>query len=117
MVDHLHGRHQAEVGVQDGQVEDEDVRRGRVALLPGDLPDHQEVAGSPHRQVEHLDAVVENEAVRCPGAERVLVPEGKPAQASGGGGGGGQGVAGVEVRRGVEHSAHDGRTEICYFDW
>ena len=63
-VDHVYGAHQAEEGVQDGQVEDEDVRGGGVALLRDDLPDDQDVTGRPHHQVQNLDHEVEHVAVR-----------------------------------------------------
>lgn len=84
-VDHLYGRHQAEVGIQDGQIEDEDVGRGCIALLGGDLPDDQGVAGRSHCQVEHLDPKVENEAVRGHGAHRELVPRWRSSGVTGGG--------------------------------
>ena len=54
-VDHVDGGHEAEVGVQDGQVDDEDVRRGRVALLAaGDLSHDHQVQGRADRQVDDL---------------------------------------------------------------
>lgn len=100
-VDHLYGRHQAEVGVQDGQVEDEDVTGGCVTFLGGDLPDDQEVAGRPHHQVEHFDPEVENKAVRCHSACRELVPRWRSTWSTG------TAVVhvqvGVWIQSGVEH--------------
>lgn len=103
VVEHLYRRHQAEVGIQDSQVEDEDVRRRCAIFLCSDLPDDQEVARCPHCQVKHFDAIVENEAIRCPGAKWVLVPQRKPVQASGGGEV--HVVAEAEIHCRVEHSA------------
>lgn len=97
VIDQLYRRHQAEVGIQDSQVEDKDVRGRCVTFLCSDLPDDQEVARCPHCQVKHFNAIVENEAIRCPGAKWILVPQWKRAQASGGGR--------VHVVAGVEHSA------------
>lgn len=102
VIDHLYWRHQAEVGVQDSQVEDKDVGGTCVTFLCRDLPDDQEVARCPHCQVKHFDGIVENEAIRCPGAKWILVPQRKPAQASARGRVHG---AGVEIQRSVEHSA------------
>lgn len=104
-VDHLYGRHQAEVGVQDGQVEDEDVGGGGITFLGGDLPYDQDVTGCPHCQVEHLDPIVEKEAVRGHGAYCKLVPWWRSTGVTRGGGvhvevGGG-------VQSGVEHCGEE----------
>lgn len=103
MIDQLYRRHQAEVGIQESQVEDKDVRGTCVTFLCSDLPDDQEVAWCPHCQVKHFNAIVENEAIRCPGTKWILVPQWKRAQASGGGRV--HVVAAVESRCSVEHSA------------
>ena len=74
-VGQLDGRHEAEVGVQDCQAEEERIRCGGVALFAGDLPQDQQVAGRTHQQVEHLDPVVEEEAVWRRSARLMIVPK------------------------------------------
>ena len=91
-VGHLDGRHQAEVGVQDSQVEEERVGSGGVAFFADDLPQDQQVAGRTHQQLEYLHPVVEEEAVGRWSARLKIVPKQGAGQRRGVGVGFGGGV-------------------------
>lgn len=73
-VHHLYGCHQTEVGIQYGQVQDEDVRGRCIHFFSSYLPDDQDIRRCPHCQVEHFNTKVEDEAIRCHYTYWELVP-------------------------------------------
>lgn len=73
-VDHVQGCHQAEGGIQQCKVEDEDVRGGSVIFSGDDLPDDQYVTWRSHCEVEHLDPEVEHKPIRGHRTFWMLVP-------------------------------------------